>query len=254
MINVLIADDEKLARQALQLQLARFPDLELVAACSDGGEVLRNVHQYRPDVLFLDIKMPIFSGLEVAQQLPIGYAPQLIFVTAYDEYALDAFDRQALDYLLKPFSTERFDKAFQRALDQIQLLRQTQEYSQHLRRLMAQIAAAQAHLCSSIITVRTGSRTVPVSVDQIDWIEADGDYIKLHTPVRTYLHSVTLTHLQQQLDPAQFVRIHRSVVIRLACVKETRSRYNGDYDVVLHSGQRLRLSRHYRSSLRGILL
>lgn len=254
MTKVLIADDEKLARQALQLQLTRFPDVELVAECSDGGEVLRKIDLHRPDILFLDIRMPVLSGLELVQHFPEGYAPQLIFVTAYDDYTLDAFDQQALDYLLKPFSAERFDKAFHRALHQVHLLRQTQEYSQHLQRLTEQVAAIQLHPYPLTIPVRTGSRIEPVAVNQIDWIEADGDYVKLHTVARTYLHTDTPMHLQQQLDPAQFIRIHRSVLVQLTCIKEIRSRYNGDYDVVLHMGHCLRLSRHYRDAVRGILL
>ena len=249
--SILIADDESLARKAIKLQLANHTDIQIVAECATGEQTLLQILALQPDIIFLDIQMPGLTGLEVLSQLPDTYQPLVIFITAYDTYALQAFEKDAVDYLLKPFTYERFHKAFQKAY-MLWKQRQGENFqykggADRLRLLLERIGSPSGQLIT--ITVKDGSKIYLVSSEEVLFIESSGNYATIVTKDRKYLHKETLTTLEEKLFPAGFVRIHKSCIVNKPYIKELHSHFNGDYTVILKTGQQLKLSRNYRNQL-----
>jgi two-component system, LytTR family, response regulator len=242
-LRALIVDDEPLARRGIALRLAEF-DIEIVGVCGDGKDAVAKILQLSPDLVFLDVQMPGMDGFEVLRALPKERLPAVIFLTAYEEHAVSAFAVHALDYLLKPIDDERFTSAVRRAMD----LLASGSKARMVERIVESLGTkTQAYLSRFI--VRTGSRIQVVQVDDTDWIGAAGDYAELHVSGRTHLLRETLAELERQLDPAKFMRIHRSRIIRLACITELKSIDNREYVVKLSDGSQHRSSRSYGDRL-----
>jgi two-component system LytT family response regulator len=244
--KVLIADDEKLAREALKLHLQEVPDVAVIAECSNGKEALEAIVSRRPDLVFLDIQMPYLSGLEILEKLGEHYAPAVIFVTAFDSYAVQAFEHEAVDYLVKPFTEERFKKALQKALRTLHNPHTNDTTAlEEMKRMVQHLSALRG---KTTISIRDGSKVYLVSTKDISHIEAAGNYASFFTHERKYLHKETLQMLEADLPPS-FVRIHKSVIVNTEFIKELHSQYNGDYLVKLTTGHELRLSRNFRGRL-----
>lgn len=239
-LRVLIADDEPLARGGVRARLAGHADITLVGECTDGPSALAALHAQAPDLLFLDVQMPGLSGLDVLEALPPERRPLTVLLTAYEQFALRAFGLRALDYLLKPIDEERFADALDRARQALALRRgETQmRTSPYVTRFQ----------------VRLGQRVRLVRADEIDWIEAQGDYAGLHVGAQLHLLREPLQRLAGRLDPAQFVRIHRSTIVRLDRVAEMQALSNRDHLLRLRDGTVLRASRTYVDALRAALL
>jgi two-component system LytT family response regulator len=245
-IRVLIADDEPLARERLRTLLSREDWLELVAECPNGSEAIDAIGRLQPDLVFLDVQMPGASGFEVIEAVGPARMPLVVFVTAFDHYALRAFDVHALDYLLKPFDRERFHQALARARQQLER-RPNGDLERRLLELVQDLKPASQRLERFVI--KSGGRVFFVRADEIDWIEAAGNYVKLHVGTDAHLFRETMNALEAQLDPDVFFRIHRSHIVNIERVKELQPWFNGEYVVFLRNGTRLTLSRGYREKL-----
>ena len=256
-IRTLIVDDEPLARRNLRLLLEKDPQIEVVDECRNGREAVKAIHALSPDLIFLDIQMPEMDGFDVLEHVGPDQIQAIIFVTAFDQYALKAFDVHALDYLLKPFDDERFAHALRRAKAQIE----AREINRLSKRLLALLDERENQRASSShrreyltrLMIKVSGRVVLLKVDEIDFIEADGNYAKLHVGRKAHLLREKMHDLEQRLDPARFVRIHRSVIVNLDRIKEMHPHFNGDYIVVLGDGRQLRLSRTRRENLEARL-
>jgi two-component system, LytTR family, response regulator len=245
-IRTAIADDEEPARERLLDLLAQEPDVEIAGAARDGAEAIGLIRSARPDLLFLDVQMPAVDGFGVLEQVGPRLMPVTVFVTAYDRYAIQAFEAHALGYLLKPFSDERFEAVLERARRSIRG-RRASELGERLALLVAQRGAADR------LAIRSGGRVIFLDLAEIDWIEAAGVYVNLHCGAKVYLHRTTFGQLQQRLDPARFVRIHRSAIVNTDRIKELLPRSHGEYTVVLKTGARIAMSRNYRPQLEAWL-
>lgn len=248
--RTLIVDDEPLARDRLRQLLQAEPEVELVGECADGAEAVASIRALTPDLVFLDVQMPELSGFQVLEQLQGGPMPLVIFVTAYDEYALRAFEVHAVDYLLKPFDRERFQKALQRALDQLKRSR-VGELNDRLSALLKDLGLPGKY--PERLVVKSGGRVVFVPVQDIDWIEAADNYVQLHVGAESHLHRQTMTELEQTLPPDKFLRISRSTIVNVTRIKEMQPLFHGEYAVILRDGTRLTLSRGYRDKLGQLL-
>jgi two-component system LytT family response regulator len=242
--KILIADDEMLARHAIKLALPQNSSTQIVAECADGEDAVAKIQQHLPDVIFLDIQMPLLSGFEVLDALPANYDPHLIIVSAHD-YAVKAFEHDAADYLLKPFTQMRFNKAFEKALRSWESGSTNAEGSFSKR--IQQIIPIERY--RKLITIKDGIKMVVIPCEEVTYIEACGDYTSIHTATKKYLHNETLKTFEIVLDPVSFARIHRSFIVNIRFIKELISHYNGDYTVALKNGELLKLSRNYRAQL-----
>jgi two-component system LytT family response regulator len=247
-LRVLIADDEPPARAVLRELLAGRPGIELCAEASDGAEAIDAIRSQRPDLVFLDIQLPDLDGFEVLQRVAPDVVPQVVFVTAYDEFAVRAFEVHALDYLVKPFSDARFDVALSRARSRAP--DDGSSVAARAARVALEIGASdQAAAPPGHFLVRVGRRTLLVGVDEVEWIEADSYYAALHVRGQTHLVRQTMAMLEARLDPRRFVRIHRSAIVNLMSVRELHRSASGALEVVLHDGTRLEVSRSRRRRL-----
>ncbi|HJS89606.1 MAG TPA: LytTR family DNA-binding domain-containing protein [Steroidobacteraceae bacterium] len=243
-IRALIVDDEPPARQRLRRLLEGDPDIELIGECDNGEAAVRAIASAQPDLVFLDVQMPELSGLEVVKRLGIERMPVTIFVTAYDRYAVGAFEAHALDYLLKPFSRDRFVAAITRAKRQISGSRQREV----LRDALATLET-ESRYCDRLPVAQHG-RIVFVSAAEVDWIEADGNYTRLFAGKdRHYEIRESLGSIERKLDPRFFVRIHRSTIVNIRSIKEIHRWFHGHHLVVLACGKELRMSRYQREAL-----
>jgi len=248
-IRVLIADDEALARRRLRRLLSAHPDCEVVGECGDGGSAVASIQELRPDLVFLDIQMPSRDGFAVLAELPPRSAPVVIFVTAHDEHAVRAFEVNALDYLLKPFSEPRFAQALDRARESIQKRDASGgPSSKHLERLFKDLLAKESTYSGHLL-VCLQDRLLPVAVDRIRWVSADWRYVKLHVPGETHRLRQTLQQVESRLDPRRFVRIHRSTIVNIAFIHELHPLFHGDHRVVLDDDTELTLSRTFKDAL-----
>lgn len=245
-IRVLIADDEPLARERLRTLLAAEDWLELVAECPDGRQAIEDIARLKPDLAFLDVQMPGATGFDVIAGVGAARMPLVVFVTAYDRYALRAFDVHALDYLLKPFDRERFHQTLARARQQLER-RSSGDFERRLLALVEDLKPPASRL--ERFVVKAGGRVFFVRAEEIDWIEAAGNYVRLHIGGDAHLFRETMSALESQLDPDLFFRIHRSHIVNIERVKELQPWFNGEYVVLLRSGARLTLSRGYRDAL-----
>lgn len=242
-LSVLIVDDEPVARRRIRRLLASETDVSIVGECADGASALKTIAEANPDVVFLDVQMPELDGFEVVQRIGPSATPAIVFVTAFDRYALRAFDIHAIDYLLKPFTAERFQTALVRARDRAR----RQEQRGALDALVRGLRERPRYL--SRAAVRAGGRIVLIDVATIDWIEAADNYVRLHVGTREHLLRETLSSLEKQLDPLQFARIHRSVIVQIDRIAELHPVTHGDLDVRLRDGTSLTLSRMWRDRL-----
>ena len=243
-MRALIVDDEPLARQGVALRLRRFKDIEIIGECGDGPSAVTSIVDLSPDIVFLDVQMPGMDGFEVLRALPKENLPGVIFLTAYEQHALRAFEVHALDYLLKPVDDDRFAAAVERARKLVDSASRTQ-----IAERILEMLARNSEKYASRFTVRTGSRIQIVLAEDTDWIGAAGDYAELHVRGRSHLLRETMNLLEQQLDPAKFLRIHRSRIVRKACIVELRGIENREYMVKLSDGSEHRSSRTYASQL-----
>ena len=241
--RVLIADDEAPARRVVRSYLAGREDVEVVAEAENGLEVVDGVRSLEPQLVVLDIQMPGMNGFEAIQAIGVDAMPATIFATAYDEFALHAFDVHAVDYLLKPFSRQRFDRAFDRALQRIG------DHREHIRSLLASLPHNSVYL--ERIVVRHGDRLFFVATLDVLHLSAEGNYVRLHTADGSHLIRGTLADLETRLDPKRFARIHRSGIVNIDAIKEVRAHLHGDYVVSLRNGESVRLSRRYQQRLLG---
>ena len=253
MIRTLIVDDEPLGRQRIRHLLDREDDVAVIDECANGEEAVAAIGKHTPDLVFLDVQMPVLDGFAVLEAVGAAQMPVVIFVTAYDQYALQAFDVHALDYLLKPFDRERFQKALNRA--RIHLRRQGLDtLSQRLHALLddyqAHPPAAATYL--KRLAVKTGGQVFFLNVEEIDWIEAAGNYAGLHIKEKTHLIRETMSDLEARLDPELFLRIHRSTIVNRDHIKALAPVSNGEYVLTLHDGTRLASSRSYRARVQAL--
>jgi two-component system, LytTR family, response regulator len=245
-VRVLVADDEPLARERLRTLLAPEEWVEVVAECPTGTDTIDAIDRLHPDLVFLDVQMPGATGFEVIEAVGASRMPLVVFVTAFDHYALKAVDVHALDYLLKPFDRQRFREALGRAREHLErhsngdLERRLLELVQDLK------PSAQK---SERFVIKSGGRVFFVRADEIDWIEAAGNYVKLHVGSDAYLFRETMNAIEARLDSDAFFRIHRSHIVNIERVKELQPWFNGEYVVFLKNGTRLTLSRSYRDKL-----
>ena len=231
--RVVIADDEAPARRIVRSYLAGRAAVEVVAEAENGLEVVDAVRTLEPDLVVLDVQMPGMTGLEAIDAIGVDAMPAVVFATAYDEFALRAFEVHAVDYLLKPFSRERFDRAFERALE---------------RRPIAPLIASMP---LERVVVRDRDRLFFVAAGEIFHLSAEGNYVRVHTADKSHLIRGTLAGLEARLDPKRFARIHRSGIVNIAAIREIRAHFHGDYIVTLNNGQTVRLSRRYQGRLLG---
>jgi two-component system LytT family response regulator len=242
-IRTLIVDDEALARQRIKRLLAEEPDITVIGECGTGGEAVQAIQEKIPELLFLDIQMPGMGGFEVLQAIPKERMPIIIFVTAYDQHALKAFDVHALDYLLKPFRQERFREALQRARDRLPRVGPW-EPPPGLAALIGKLRAAPNHL--SRFLVKSSSRVIFVKASEVDWIEAAANYVLLHVGDKTHVVRETMRDLEAKLCPKSFQRISRSAIVNLERVKELQPMGKGQYVIILTNGRQLTMSRGIR--------
>ena len=242
-IRTLIVDDEPLARERVMRFLRDESDIAIIGECGDGNEAIKIIRQQKPDLVFLDIQMPEKNGFEVIKSIDAKSVPAIIFVTAYDQYALQAFDVHALDYLLKPFNRERLHRAVKRALENIEN-RNRGNLDDRLTSLIADLKAEKKYL--ERLVVKSVGRVFFLKTDEIDWIEASGNYLKLHVGRESHLIRETMNGIEAKLNPDKFLRIHRSTVVNIDRIKELHPMFSGDYAVILRNGTELTLSRNYR--------
>jgi two-component system LytT family response regulator len=249
-IRALIVDDEPLARERIRTLLADEPDVEMIGECAAGREAIAAIQRQNPDLIFLDVQMPELDGFGVLQMIGAERMPAIIFVTAYDQYALRAFEVQALDYLLKPFDRERFQKALQRARLQIQQAKDG-DLNQRLLALLENLQPEKKRL--ERLVVKSGGRVFFLKAEEIDWFEAAGNYVRLHAGRESHLLRETIKNLETQLDPKKFLRLNRSTIVRIDRIKELRPWFNGEYAIILQDGARLTSSQGYREKLDALL-
>jgi len=246
-IRALIVDDEPLARERIRGLLAEDADVEVVGECSDGKEAVEAVRRLAPDLVFLDVQMAEMDGFSVLDEVG-DRIPAVIFVTAYDQHALKAFEVHALDFLLKPFDRERFWQALARIKDHLQFATPG-VLNQRILSLLEDLRRPQpGHV--DRLALKTGGRVSFLRADEIDWIEGEGNYARLHVAKQSHLIRETMNQLESRLDPSRFLRIHRSTIVNTERIKEIQPLFNGAYGVLLKDGTRLTLSRGYRDRLR----
>jgi two-component system LytT family response regulator len=243
----MIVDDEPLGRDRLRNFVAREPGLTLVGEASDGEQAVRLIRELLPDLVFLDIQMPGLTGFGVLDQLGAGVPPAVIFCTAHDEFALKAFEVHAVDYLLKPFDRERFQKALARAGERLRTT-QRDELSSKLAAVLQQLQPAAPRALDRI-PVKTNGRVIFISVPEIDWVGSADNYVELHVGTHSHLIRDTLTKMEQQLPPDKFVRISRTAIVNVDRVQELQPLFHGEYSITLRTGVKLTLSRSHRDQL-----
>ncbi len=246
-IRVLIVDDEPIARKGIRRLLDEAPDMEIVGECGDGAEAVSAIRKQSPDLVFLDVQMPELDGFETLEKVGVDQGPEIIFVTAYDEYTLQAFDVHALDYLLKPVNPERFHKALGRARARLQ-----NKSSESLNRTLLALLEnyRREERVATRFAVKTPQGALLVDADDVDWIEAAGNYVRLRAGAQAHLVSETISGMENRLDPRKFLRIHRSRIVNLERIKLLRPLFHGEYEIVLKDGTRLASGRAYRERIR----
>lgn len=245
-IRALIVDDEPLARQRLRTLLEGTDDVEVVGECSDGAEALMAVRDTVPDLVFLDVEMPVLDGFGVLEALGKEQRPAVIFVTAYDRYAIRAFEVHALDYLLKPFDRERFQRALERARAKLTVPRMGDSDPQ--MPVLTEDPRGNRKPLDRLV-IKSGGRVFFLRTEEVDWIEAAGNYVRLHVGPETHLLRETMNSLEGRLDADRFIRVHRSTIVNLERIKELQPWFHGDYVVILQDGTQLPLSRSHRQKL-----
>jgi two-component system LytT family response regulator len=257
-IRALVVDDEPLARKGVAQLVEPVEDVAVVGEAADGPQAVRQIREHEPDLVFLDVQMPEMTGLEVVREVGVDQMPLTIFVTAYDEYALDAFEAQALDYLLKPIDEERFADAVDRARTQLQQA-EASALSDQLRGLLQEYAGAggqgrdEASPSIERFTVRSRDHIYFVDAADVQWIESEGDYVALHDGEESHLIRKTMKELEEQLDPDRFLRIHRSYIVNTEYVEELHPQDHGTYRLIMAAGTPLKSSRGYSENIEALI-
>ena len=255
-IRAVIVDDEPAARRGIRLLLERDGGVDIVGEASGGAEAAELITREKPDLAFLDVQMPGCDGFQALQRAGAAHPPAVIFVTAYDEHALRAFEVNAVDYLLKPYDDARFAAALLRAKEEVRRcetdtvnsrLHQLLDYLQHVPRPPAAENAADR------ILLKSSGEIFFLKAEEIDWIEAEGDYMKFHVGGRTHLMRETMARLEARLDPKRFIRIHRSTIVNIDRLRKLSPSFAGEYAVILHDGTKLKLSRGYHERIAALL-
>jgi len=249
-IRTLIVDDEPLARRRIRRMLAHDPEVAIVGDCSNGREAIAAIKSESPDLIFLDVQMPEVDGFDVLASAETKRPPLVIFVTAYDQYALRAFEVAAVDYLVKPFDRRRFEGALERAKSRLASGRES-ELNQQTLALLAELKAQSSHV--ERLVIKAGGRAFFLKTDEIDWIEAEGKYVRLHVGKESYLLREAIGGMETQLDPRKFPRIHRSTIVNIERVRELQPWFHNEYRVILKDGTELMLSRSCRKRLGELL-
>lgn len=261
-LTAIIVDDESLARKGLRLRLEKISGIEVVAECSNGREALASVAELDPDVMFLDIQMPGMTGFDVVSNLQEDGMPLVIFVTAYDEYAIKAFDVQAVDYLLKPIEADRLEEAVDRARSHIEqggavtgkqrllelIISITGKSESSIGQLLKDHTGVKSY--PGKLAIKDGSETTLVEMADIDWVDAAGDYMCVHANDQTHVMRITMKELEDQLDPAIFQRVHRSTIVNLDRVTKVCSHMNGEFHLILNNGSSIKMSRSYKEKVK----
>lgn len=255
-IRTLIVDDEPIARRGLRQQLRTEADVEIIGECANGREALAAIRKESPDLVFLDVQMPLLDGFGVVNALGVEDLPAVVFVTAYDEHAIRAFEVNALDYLLKPLNQDRFQKTLARIRRQL-----NGSSAEHLQRKLASLlhdleefkGESNQVKCLERLVIKEAGRVFFLGADDIAWINAQGNYVELHTKDGTHLLRETMNGMESKLDPHEFLRLRRSTIVRIDRIKELHPLFNGEYAVTLRDNTRLTSSRRYRHNLDALL-
>jgi two-component system LytT family response regulator len=249
-IRALIADDEALARKFIRRMLKDDHEVEIVGECSNGKQAVAMIRKHNPDVVFLDVQMPEMDGFAVLESIGIERLPEIIFATAYEQYAIRAFELHALDYLLKPFDQARFKDAIKHAKERFHSERRSEGRTQ-ISALLQSIKNKPQYL--DRLVIKAGGRITFLSTDEINWIEADDKYVHLHAGKISPMVRQTLSAMETQLDPRKFRRIHRSAIVNVERIKELQPLFSGEYSILLEDGTKLTLSRSYKDKLFELL-
>jgi len=259
----MIVDDEPHAREGIRIRLKEFKNIQIVGECSSGGEAVKSINALSPDLLFLDIQMPEMNGFEVLKKIAVAPLPVIIFVTAFDKYAIKAFEIHAVDYILKPIKEDRFKNALQAASAEINH-RNLELYASKLKSVVHDYLkivddASEVRPAPVVrkrfvdrLMIKSKDHVSVIPVDEIEWIESAGDYVYVHASSQKHIFRETLTALEERMDPEKFVRIHRSTIVHVGKIKALRLNEHSDFDVMLLSGVKLRLSRTYRAHFEKI--
>ena len=245
--RALVVDDEPLARKMIVEYLSAFDEVEVIGQCENGRQAVARINTEKPDLVFLHVQMPGLDGFEVVQQLE--HIPSIIFSTAFDQYALRAFEAGAIDYLLKPYDRDRFEKAIQRVLDRLQKPDDAFREAGSVAKVLQQRGAL-----SNVLFVRVRGRIVPVQLADVEWIEAAGDYATLHAGSEAYLSSQNLGWFEKNLDAQRFVRVHRSAIVAVDAITHIRSDGEGGYVATMRAGATVRISRSYAGKVRALIV
>jgi two-component system, LytTR family, response regulator len=264
-IRALIVDDEPRARKGLRARLQKYPSIQIIGECSSGREAVESINKNIPDLVFLDIQMPEMDGFEVLQHVAPDHLPIVVFVTAYDDYAIKAFEYHAFDYILKPIDEERLQQTIRQVLGKIQL-RNMRLYTEKLKEVINDYAKMYNRKSESSISsrppvkeyldrlmIKTLNQIIVISVDDVYWIESAGDLVYIHTREKKHIYRKTMISLETKLDPRNFIRIHRSSIVNIKKIKYLHLLSHGDFDVYLENDVKLRLSRTYRASFQQVL-
>ncbi len=249
-LKAIIVEDEAVARRRVKFLLANDPQIEVIAECASGKEAVKAIVESKPDLVFLDVQIPELNGFEVIKAIPKNLMPAIIFTTAYDNYALQAFEASAVDYLLKPFEPERFEQALARAKKQISS-NQNDKFQKRFETLLQNMGSPTKFL--ERLVIKSGEEIVLLKVKDIDWIQPKGDYLHLQAGKRVHILRQTMMAIETKLDPKQFVRIHRSTIVNVERIKKLYRLFHNEYEIELEDGTRLTSSRGYRHKLQEIL-
>jgi two-component system LytT family response regulator len=249
-IRTLIVDDMPLARNRIRRYLKTDSEIEIIGECSDGREAINAINKLKPDLVFLDVQMPEIGGFEVLETINVNPLPAIVFVTAYDQFTLRAFDVHAVDYLLKPFNDARLKRSLERAKRALTQFKQI-DLNEQLQNRLQEIKGEPKFL--KRLAVKSGERTFFLPTDEIDRISTAGNYLELHAGKQAHLIRERMCELEAKLDPTKFVRIHRLTIINIERLREMQPLFNGDYVIILHNGTKLTLSRTYREKLFALI-
>jgi two-component system, LytTR family, response regulator len=260
MIRFVIADDEPPARRLLREYLSGLQDVQIIGEAENGAETVASINALKPDAVILDVQMPELTGFEVLERLEI--VPHVIFSTAYNEFAVRAFEENAVDYLLKPYSRERFTRAIQKLQERVNTASVSLSHLEALSHLLTNFPnyqspstqAPNSQIPLSRLMVRSGSRIIPIAAEDIVWIEAAEDYALLHTPQGKFTASTGIGELEKRLDSHVFMRVHRSAMINTHCIKHVETDANGNLTVILTNAAKVKVSRSYTAQIRGLIV
>jgi two-component system, LytTR family, response regulator len=251
--RALIVDDEPIARKGIRRELERDAEIEVVGECTNGRDAVSFITSRKPELVFLDLQMPELDGFGVVEEVGVERMPTVVFVTAFDEFALKAFELHALDYILKPFNSERFQKALRRAKTQINQANVKDLNERLLSAIQDSRLAEKREGYLERVVVKAGGRIFFLSVEEIDWIEAADNYVRLHAGKESHLVHGTMSKLESCLDPKLFLRVHRSTIVNVTRIRELQPLFHGEYAIKLSSGKELTSSRSYRDKLQRFL-